>query len=531
VVFLNGYQNDCGNSSFASNFGIADQLLQADGRVSLFWNNCDIPNRPSIETLGAAFGKYLAGLRYDDGSPLDTVDLVAYSMGGLIVRSYMSGKQEAPRTFQPPAAVPVRKLVFLATPQFGTGILQGFGVNRQVDELTSGSRFLFDLGTWNQDTDDFRGVDALAIIGNGGTGAATTAGFDDGVVATSSASIGFVQPGRTRIVPNCHTDGGGLISLVGLCPSNARGVAVIRSADDPQARALRSFLNGTDDWKMAGTAAEDDPILSKNGGMIVNARTADDADTPIAAADADGAKLTPPPAALQNAYNDMIAAGQHTVNVVTGPAKITGAVSVPSTVYKTAVMKPGPRVVRVFPAAAAVYPLSVAPGSLISIYGDQLAGGQVSIGSAAAQILYSAAQQINTVVPDDASGLVSLKVQTTSGSHTLSLFVQPAVPVIFTLNGSGSGAAAAYRTGDYLILFLTGLGATTQRGGLDWANIVPTVTVAGQNCAVSYAGRAPGYKGLDQINCLLPSGVSGPAAPVVVTSNNRLSNTATFAIQ
>ena len=522
VIFLNGYENDCSNSSFAGNFGIADQLLQADGRVTLYWNNCDIPNRPSIETLGAEFGKYLAGLKYD------TVDVVAYSMGGLIVRSYLAGKQEAPRTFQPPPTVPIRKLVFMATPQFGTGIALGVGLNRQVEELTSGSRFLFDLGAWNQDTDDLRGVDALAIIGNGGTGVATTSGFDDGVVALSSGSIGFAQLGKTRIFPNCHTDGGGLISAVGLCPSSAKGVAVIRSATDPQAFALRSFLNGTNDWKTTGTAAEDDKYLSKNGALIVNARTADDADTPITSADADGAKLTPPSSAQQNAYNDMVAAGNRNVKVVTAPAQIQSIVPVPPTVYKAAVMKPGPRVLRVYPSASAVYPLSVAPGSLISIYGERLDGAQVSIGNATAvRILYSSAQQINAIVPDNISGLVPLKVQTTTGSHTVNLLIEPAVPSVFTKNGAGAGPAAAYRTGNYLILYLTGLGATTQRDGLDWANITPTVTVSGQDCAVSYAGRAPGYPGLDQINCLLPPGVTDPA-PVIVTSNGRASNSTLF---
>src|SRR4051812_1258746 len=90
VIFLNGFQLDCGSASFQKDFGIADQVLQANSRASLFFNNCTFPNSPSIEALGNAFGSFLASLKYDDGQPVNTVDAVGYSMGGLILRSYLS---------------------------------------------------------------------------------------------------------------------------------------------------------------------------------------------------------------------------------------------------------------------------------------------------------------------------------------------------------------------------------------------------------------------------------------------------------
>src|ERR1041385_7539566 len=67
VVFLNGYESDCGGGSFPRAFGIADQVLETHGRVSLFFNNCSIPGRPSIEMLGAAFASFLSSLRFTDG--------------------------------------------------------------------------------------------------------------------------------------------------------------------------------------------------------------------------------------------------------------------------------------------------------------------------------------------------------------------------------------------------------------------------------------------------------------------------------
>jgi uncharacterized protein (TIGR03437 family) len=122
--------------------------------------------------------------------------------------------------------------------------------------------------------------------------------------------------------------------------------------------------------------------------------------------------------------------------------------------------------------------------------------------------------------------------------------VAPAVPSIFWLDANGTaaalnaltstvvGAATPLHAGDFLSLYLTGLGATTMTNGLDYAQIPPTITVGGRNLTVLYAGRTPGFAGLDQINCQLPVGITtGTAVPVVVTSNGRVSPTAYIAIQ
>jgi uncharacterized protein (TIGR03437 family) len=86
--------------------------------------------------------------------------------------------------------------------------------------------------------------------------------------------------------------------------------------------------------------------------------------------------------------------------------------------------------------------------------------------------------------------------------------------------------------GEYVELFLTDLGATTALNGLDYANQRPTVMISGHDCPVTYAGRAPGYPGLDQINCVVPSGLSDDdAAPLTVTSGIRSSNVVTVAVR
>lgn len=551
VVFINGFQPVCSGASFSSTFGIADQVLQGNGEVSLFFDICGVPGTPTIEDLGAALSSFLAGLRYSDGQPVEQVDVVAHSMGGLVLRSYLSGKQNAAGVFQPPAQAHLRKVVFLATPHFGTGVALPFGLTPQLRELASGSRFLFDLGTWNQGTDDLRGLDAIAAVGNGGTGSATMAGFDDGVVALTSASLRFFQPGRTRVLPFCHVNGGGLVSFAGLCASNAPGIANISSATHDSARLMVSFFNGTDDWKTIGTAAENDKFLSIDGGLIVTARSSDDKPLNLASIKATSStgqskQLNIPSSDV--AYTDLFPAGSLTLAAVSGQLTISNSVTLPATGVEPYTVKPGPFIARVLPSAANVFPLSLAPGMFVSIYGTSLADStaQVLINGTSIPPAYTSASQVNAVIPDSASGLATLTVRNGAGSHTVNVFVEVAMPAIFTLDASGTGPAAAINAsnnrvvggnnplhaGDYVELYATGLGATTNRNGLDYANQQPTVTIGGQDCPVTYAGRAPGYVGLDQINCIVPAGLgNSAAAPVIVTSGARSSNLATLAVQ
>jgi uncharacterized protein (TIGR03437 family) len=67
---------------------------------------------------------------------------------------------------------------------------------------------------------------------------------------------------------------------------------------------------------------------------------------------------------------------------------------------------------------------------------------------------------------------------------------------------------------------------------LDFANQVPGVTIGGADCPVTYAGAAPGFVGLDQINCRVPAGLGANAAAVVVVSSGApTSNVATIAVE
>src|SRR5690242_16296382 len=86
------------------------------------------------------------------------------------------------------------KNCFFATAHFGSGVAAlGLGTNTQLDELSGGSHFLVGLATSNDNTDDLRSVDAATLMGNGGTGRATTQVST--MVALTAASLGFLSSG------------------------------------------------------------------------------------------------------------------------------------------------------------------------------------------------------------------------------------------------------------------------------------------------------------------------------------------------
>jgi uncharacterized protein (TIGR03437 family) len=103
--------------------------------------------------------------------------------------------------------------------------------------------------------------------------------------------------------------------------------------------------------------------------------------------------------------------------------------------------------------------------------------------------------------------------------------------------------------GDYLVIYLTGLGLATPNGSASGKPLVtgtappadgstlyetptlPTVTIGGVPATVLFSGLAPGFAGLYQVDVQVPSGVaSGDSIPVKVTMLGA-SDTAASSIQ
>ncbi len=566
VVFLDGYQLGCtGGSSFSSNFASADAVVQASNLVSVYFDNCTVPgstsaNNPTIETLGAAFGQFLGTLQYVNGTPVPLVDVVAHSMGGLIVRAYLSGMQNAvankPVVFTPPVNPGIRKAIFIATPHFGTAVTIILGNDQQTKEMSVGSQFLYTLNTWNQGTDDLRGVDALAIAGNGGTGAESLLtgspgpGFDDGAVQLTSASIGFARPRRTRVVPDCHTQDALVVSN-GVCSASATAINHISDASNVVGQIITSFLTGTTAWSTLGTAIESTSLGAVMGGVLVAAQDLNGVQQALTA----GVVGTSTLGVNAVAYKEAVAAGSNIAVQVTAPGAVTltSKVNVAAGTSTPVILKPGPSISGIVPAGIAQFPLNVAPGSYVTVYGANLAASvmtgtapyptqlgdvQVLVNGTAAPLLYAAPGQINILFPNIAPGLVTVTVKNSTGQQSVNVMNAAAVPSIFTFTGVASGPAAAenaatgaivganapHHAGDYVAIYMTGLGQSANTS---------TVTVGGQSCGGQYffAGVAPGYVALDQVNCQIPAGVTGASVPVIVTASGRASNTATLTIQ
>ena len=218
---------------------------------------------------------------------------------------------------------------------------------------------------------------------------------------------------------------------------------------------------------------------------------------------------------------------------------------------------------------AADYTAAVAPGSLIAVFGSGLAastssasvtplptsiaGTSVEINGQPIPLFFVSAGQVNGQMPFSVSGTVSVRVRTAAGlSPAVNLAVSPSAPRLFTKTMDGKGdpilvhgadwsmvtAASPAQPGEFLILFLTGLGAVSPAipagtpGGDNAANgplnqVAPgaaAVTFGGKAATVLFAGLAPGFAGLYQINFQVSEGASGGTV-VVSTRDGSTSDT------
>jgi uncharacterized protein (TIGR03437 family) len=164
----------------------------------------------------------------------------------------------------------------------------------------------------------------------------------------------------------------------------------------------------------------------------------------------------------------------------------------------------------------------------------------------AAPLFYVSPTQINYQVPAG-TVLGPAVVRVTSGAgrvFTGLMLISEVAPALFTLNQAGSGAAAALDAFNFaggpfaairsdgqpniISFFGTGLGAdATGEDGIDVSSSVET-TIDGLAATTAFAGSAPGFVGLNQINVVLPIGLSPGSHTVAISRNGVRSNFVTI---
>ncbi len=203
----------------------------------------------------------------------------------------------------------------------------------------------------------------------------------------------------------------------------------------------------------------------------------------------------------------------------------------------------------------------VAPGSIITLFGSDLAdtaaaeqfplpaslgGVCVTANDVAVPLFYTSPTQINAQLPSELSpGRVTFTVRSGRLGRTspgVQVPVNATAPGVFAIEAGGRTQAALLHADDFtpvtpsrpgrrdedLILYATGLGAVfpvvpsgqpAPSAPLSVASQRISVFIGGHEMIVTYAGLAPGFVGLYQINIRVPGDrVQGDNLPVVVNA-------------
>jgi uncharacterized protein (TIGR03437 family) len=209
---------------------------------------------------------------------------------------------------------------------------------------------------------------------------------------------------------------------------------------------------------------------------------------------------------------------------------------------------------------------SIAQGSIFTIYGEKLgpssspalayplettlAGVSVQVSSPSTALnaipIFVGPTQINAILPDSMpTGPATLTVthngQTSNAvsfqviANSFGIFVANFAAVITGVKNQVYSANLPAHPGDAATIWGTGIGASPGDDGsaplrqIDMPNLPLSVYVGNQAATVTYRGRG-GFTGEDQINFVVPAGITGCFVPVAVEIGNVVSNFVTMPI-
>jgi uncharacterized protein (TIGR03437 family) len=196
----------------------------------------------------------------------------------------------------------------------------------------------------------------------------------------------------------------------------------------------------------------------------------------------------------------------------------------------------------------ATFTSGLAPGGIAAIFGTGLSGAgaatTVDVDGTAAAILFASAFQVNVQIPPGtAPGVHTLRIESAYGTAQRQIAISTVAPAIFLLNGSSEGAVlnqdnsintalTPLPRGQVLQVYATGLGATTKQGQYSVTSTAVTAVVNGTELATGFAGLAPGYVGLYQVNVPIPATLPpGSGISLTLKQGGQLSNAVTIALQ
>jgi uncharacterized protein (TIGR03437 family) len=174
----------------------------------------------------------------------------------------------------------------------------------------------------------------------------------------------------------------------------------------------------------------------------------------------------------------------------------------------------------------------ISPDEIVSLFGAfDPSSVLVQIGGQPATLFYAGTKQINVLVPHTMSVGAPVLVDVQQGGapdQTATVNTASATPALFT-NAGGTGQAAALNPdnsansaaqpcarGDQITLYGTGFGP---------GNVA--VTIGGEPAPVSFAGLAPGYPGLMQLDATVPADLGSIGdVPVLVSIGTAVSQDA-----
>lgn len=308
---------------------------------------------------------------------------------------------------------------------------------------------------------------------------------------------------------------------------------------------------------VGATAGSPAFTLTVSGSGFVSGATVQWNGSPLATAFVSATQLT-----AQVPSSAVAGAGSASVTVLNPGSAPSGAL----TFTVSPVSSNQPVVTQVLNAAS--YSPALAPGTWATIFGQQLAVStasaptvplplilaevkSVTVGNVQAPLSYVSPGQINFVIPFEAAlgASIPVVVTTSNGASTpVNITLERSAPALFTQNAQGSGMAIAFNAnfqpltsvaGDVIILYAVGLGPTnppptsSAQGG---ASTEPLNRVADQvqvfigevPCQVQYAGLAPGFPGIYQLNVIPP--LAPLSNRLYIVENGLTSNVTTLPI-